>query len=107
MLMRILVLTPVVLAMGACAMDPNTSAVNWNRPYQPLAGPPPTFSHDLAIANPPYPRDVYGDYMDEPTRFEFRPRNVIYEETPDNGAASEEQGGYQDFAGGYDMGGGE
>jgi hypothetical protein len=69
-----------------------------------MVGQPPTFSHDLAIANPPYPLDTYGDYTEEPTRFEFRPRNVIYEEPTDNGAAATDQGGYEDM-GGYDMGG--
>ena len=62
------------LALAACA----TSA-----PTQPATSTP-VFLHDMAIANPPYPHDLYPDYLDEPTRFEFRPRPPILQ-MQDNG----------------------
>jgi hypothetical protein len=100
MLSRVLALTAMTVALGACAAtNTDTRAVDWNRPFQPAAGSAPVFLHNMAIANQPYPRDVYANFWEEPTRFEFRPRNVIYEDDTDNGTGAVEEGG--------DMGGGE
>jgi hypothetical protein len=100
-------LAAAALALAACS-GPNVPVTDWSRPFQPLTGKPPVFLHNLAIANPPYPRDRYANYEDEPTRFIFRPRNVTYEET-DNGTGNADQGAdygaYGDY-GAYDMGGG-
>ena len=76
------------LSLIGCA-TPSTTAtpMDWNRPFtEPTK--PVEFSHDMAIANPPYPRPMYINYMDEPTRFEFHPRNVIYDE-PDEGTTDQ------------------
>jgi hypothetical protein len=92
----------VSLAFGACSTS-KVEAIDWNRPFKPWTGPAPVFLHNLAIANGPHPFVVYENYEDEPTRFIFRPRNVIYEET-DNGTGGGDEG-YVDY-GYYDMGGG-
>jgi hypothetical protein len=105
MLSRVLILSSLAIALGACATaTTDTKAVDWNRPFQPATGTPPIFLHDMAIANPPHPREAYVNFWEEPTRFEFRPRNVIYDEETDNGTGGADQGGFEDNGG--DMGDG-
>jgi hypothetical protein len=67
----LLLVLPFILA--SCASAP---PVDWDRPFQPLTTTP-VFLHDLTIANPPYPLPHYPNYLDEPTRFVFRPRRVV------------------------------
>ena len=89
----------VTLALAACA-TPSTTATptDWNRPFVETKQVP-VFQHDMAIANPPHPQPHYINYADEPTRFEFHPRNVIYDEPAnDNGDNADETGG--DMSGG-------
>lgn len=71
-----LLLASLGLTLAACATSHTESAADWNRPFVP-ATTPPVFSHDLAITNPPYPRPYYPNYLDEPTRFEFRGRPFV------------------------------
>ena len=98
------VLAALPMVLCACSGS-NVAAVDWNRPFTPMTGPAPVFLHDVAIANPPYPRDHYVNYEDEPTRFIFRPRNLVTDDT-DNGTGGGDQGG-EDY-GNYDTGeGGE
>ena len=89
------------LALAACATPAPAPVADWNRPYEPVASPP-VFLHNMAIANQPYPHDLYLDYMAEPTRFEFRPRNLIVLDE-DNGTAADQTAA--DY--GADTGGGE
>jgi hypothetical protein len=77
------------LALAACATYAPTPAEEWNRPVE-LAASTPVLLHDMAIANPPYPRPRYANYLDEPTRFEFRPRHLIIQ-LEDNGADETEE----------------
>ena len=77
------------LVLAACATPASTPAIDWNRPVEPAATVP-VLLHDMAIANPPYPQPLYVDYLDEPTRFEFRPRHLIVE-LPDNGPDGTEE----------------
>ncbi len=99
-------LTAVALSLGACASNPGP--VDFNRPFKPLTGPAPVFLHNVIIANAPYPHDYYPNYEEEPTRFIFRPRNVVYEETDDGTGGNDQAIDYGDYGdyGGYDAGGG-
>ncbi len=99
-------LASVALAVAACASDPGP--VDFNRPFKPLTGPAPVFLHDVTIVNAPYPHDSYPNFEDEPTRFIFRPRNVIYDETDDGTGGNDQAVDYGDYGdyGGYDAGGG-
>jgi hypothetical protein len=65
-------LVALSLALAACATPAPTPTTST-----------PVLLHDMAIANPPYPRPLYANILDEPTRFEFRPRHLILQ-TPDN-----------------------
>lgn len=78
----------ITLALAACATPSTTaSSADWNRPFVETQQVP-QFQHDMAIANPPHPQPMYANYTDEPTRFEFHPRNVIYDDpNADNGNA--------------------
>jgi len=90
----------VALALAACATPSTTAApADWNRPFveTPKA---PVFLHDMAIANPPHPQPLYANYTDEPTRFEFHPRNMIYDEPPDNSANADTNADTGDMSGG-------
>jgi hypothetical protein len=95
-------LAAVSLALMACAGQ-NVAPVDFNRPFEPWTGPAPVFNRNLAIANPPHPHARYENYEDEPTRFTYRPRNVVPDET-DDGTGAEDQA--YDFSA-DDMGGGE
>jgi hypothetical protein len=97
------VLAAVSLAVAACA-ETNVAPVDWNRPFTPMTGPPPVFLHNVAIANPPYPHDLYVNYEDEPTRFIFRPRNVIYDETDDGTGNADQSADYTGYGGNGDYG---
>jgi len=84
------VLAGFSLALAACATPAPAPAVDWNRPFAPVANSRPVFLHNMAIANQPYPLEVYVDYLDEPTRFEFRPRNLIYLDDTDDGTGADQ-----------------
>ena len=94
------------LALAAYATSAPVPVADWNRPYEPATASPPVFLHNMAIANQPYPHDLYLDYMAEPTRFEFRPRNLIV--LDENGDAGADQSAV-DYGADYgaDTGGGE
>ena len=89
-------LAPLALVLAGCATPESTGGVmDWNRPVRPMTMPP-VFNHDMAIANPPYPRPAYADYLDEPTRFAFHPRKVaiapadaVAEQTQEDGQTQE------------------
>ncbi len=98
-ILSVCVLAGLSLALGACTMP----GVHWSRPVMPAVSYPPVLLHDMAIANPPHPLLLYADYMDEPTRFVFRPRNIIMLEE-DNGTGVDETAV---DAGAYDAGGGD
>jgi hypothetical protein len=102
MALSLVVVAAVPLAMAACA-GPNVAVVDWGRPFKPMTGPAPVFLHQVAIVNAPYPRDAYPHYEDEPTRFIFRPRNVIDEEVDDGTGGVDPAGD----GGDYDLGGDE
>jgi hypothetical protein len=97
----IILLAAVSAALAACAAPAGAEPLDWNRPFQPMTRVP-VFSHDMAIANPPHPQPYYVDYMDEPTRFEFHPRNLM-EEPADEGTEEQPAADY----GTLDGGGGE
>jgi hypothetical protein len=101
------ILATVSLALAACASNPGP--VDFGRPFRPMTGPAPEFLHNVLIANAPYPHDAYPNYEEEPTRFIFRPRNVIYDETDDGTGGTDEAMDYGDYGdfGGFDAGGGE
>jgi len=102
------VLAGFALALAACATPAPAPAVDWNQPFQPTVSRPPVFLHNMAIANPPHPWALYLDYMDEPTRFEFRPRNLILlDDNADNGTGADETAGDYGADYGGDTGGGE
>ena len=69
------------LMLGACATP---------APVEPVTMHTPLLLHDMAIANPPHPQVRYVDYMDEPTRFEFRPRNIIMLDETDDGTGMDQ-----------------
>jgi len=97
------ILAGLALALAACAAPAPAPAVDWNRPFENVTNSRPVFLHNMAIANQPYPHDHYVDYLDEPTRFEFRPHNLILLDEPDNGTGADQTAaGY-----GADTGGGE
>ena len=83
--LSVCVLGGLALAVAACA-TPTVQPVDWNRPIVPLTGKPPVLMHDMAIANPPHPQVRYADYEEEPTRYIFRPRNIVTnDDGTDNG----------------------
>ena len=100
--MSVCALSGLALALAACATPAPGPTVDWNRPFEPATSSPPVFLHNMAIANQPYPRSIYIDYMDEPTRFEFRPHNLILLDE-DNGTGADQAAA--DY--GADTGGGE
>jgi hypothetical protein len=81
-------LAGLALVMAACATPASTPAIDWNRPV--AVATVPVLRHDMAIANPAHPQPLYVDYLDEPTRFEFRPRHLIVE-VPYNGTDQTEE----------------
>jgi hypothetical protein len=101
--LSVILLAGLSLALGACATP---AGVDWSKPETPLVTYPPTFLHNMVIVNPPHPQVLYADYMEEPTRFVFRPKNIVWLEEEDQGADNGgDMGGYDD-GGGYDGGGG-
>lgn len=91
------------LALGACAA-PTPPTTSWDMPKVPMEDYP-RLTRAESKANPPHPWVAYEDYMMEPTRFVFHPRNVQTDETDNNGDnEGNEDVANEDFGGG--MGGG-
>jgi hypothetical protein len=96
------VLALTSLALAACAAP--TAPTAWNLPTENNMPQPNLLTRAEEKANPPHPYAYYPNFEDEPTRFIFRPRNVVTEEDAGNGDNGD-YGDYGDYGDFGDMGG--